>query len=112
MKTYQIRSERQPNGIWGSPLNLVYVKHIPSNDLLFSAIIMALAEKLPKSRFSVDMMFDDWFALKVLDEPDFSYRLSFYYKNCYVDDNDILYFFESEQEIRNFKLKNISKNNI
>ena len=53
----EIKSERQPNGLWGIPLKCYKIDSVPIRDeelhLKFSAICMAIAETHPDEQFEV-----------------------------------------------------------
>jgi hypothetical protein len=60
MDTFNIKSEKQDNGLWGTPMNIVGLKTIPfydnDDEVKFSGILMALGERYPNGYITVQMM--------------------------------------------------------
>lgn len=54
MKEVTIKAKKQKNGLWGHPHNLGYIDRITwENQLLQSAIIMAVSEQYPDEHFGI-----------------------------------------------------------
>jgi hypothetical protein len=70
MKKIKIKSEKQDNGLWGTPMNCYFMNSMsPIFDnrkhLLFSAILIAFAEEYNECSFRLDMMSDDGFLISI-----------------------------------------------
>jgi len=131
MKVIKIKSKKQDNGIWGSPINLVKIDGVPpflkcgEKDLLFSAIIIAVVEQFPDESFSV-LHFGEvpgqtelvpGFIINFFDrsvsiqsiQPNRTQQYLIYYDMYFVED-DLLYQFENEKERKTFiRKKKIEK---
>lgn len=110
MKKIEIKSEKQDNGIWGTPLNCTYMSNVPPihdsrKYLLFSAILIAFAEQYIDATFRLDIMTDSGFALYITDSIKNYNKNNFYmefflkqvfdpffirYENCEVLGNMIM----------------------
>jgi hypothetical protein len=122
MKKIKIKSEKQDNGLWGTPMNCYFMNSMsPIFDnrkhLLFSAILIAFAEEYNECSFRLDMMSDDGFLISI-NESLYNKKYkqnSFYikYKDYEVNGN-ILYLFDNDKErlyfLRNKKLKKLKYN--
>jgi hypothetical protein len=110
---YKLRTERQDNGLWGTPLKL---KSIDGNiifkdeekEKLFSAIIMAFAET-KEENFSLEMI-KDIFIIHTESR-------TYYYGMSYFGlDDDKLYHLPTDDDKKVFnrmiKLKKITKKEI
>jgi hypothetical protein len=96
--TWQIDSNPQENGIWGTPFNLVYLDKFvcltPENTKLQSAIVIAIAEST-----------NDTFEIKFSDEAGFTIfftsgkikPMSVLYKNWKLQGN-VVYFIPHNKE--------------
>ncbi len=110
---HDIKSERQENGLWGTPMNLIEMESTPFNiDMeLHSAIIIAFDETyntkfkiLSQSKESFIIFFyDDVFKDKLIKNM---YVVK--YKNFFIDNNK-LYFIKNEKERRHLKLNKIDE---
>jgi hypothetical protein len=113
---YDIKSERQENGIWGSPIRLIEMEGTPKVvDLeLHSAIIVALDE-IHKTKFKI-LSQSDVSCLIYFVSDIFNYKII---KNMYVVkydnfmlDGNRLYFIRNIKERRFLKMNNIKNENI
>ena len=109
MKIIKIEAEKQDNGIWGSPLNLVesdfYIMKSEKNYLIHSAICVAISE-LHKKEFRISMSDENGFVVWIRHFGACSVKYS-----KYEVFGDTLYEFKDEQEhiafLRNQKLKKL-----
>jgi len=110
---YDIKSERQENGLWGTPMNLLEMDSLPINlDWeLHSAIIIAINENHNK-KFKIQNQSEDSCLIYFFDDV-FKNKII---KNMYVvkyDDfmleGNRLYFIKNEKERRYLKLNKINE---
>lgn len=112
---YIIKSERQENGLWGTPMNLIEMEGLPFNDInweLHNAIVIALDE-IHNTKFKIQnqssescliYFYDDVFKNELIKNM---YVVK--YEKFFLDDN-ILYFIKNEKERRYLKLMKINEN--
>lgn len=117
MRNFQIKLEKQSNGTWGSPLNLIEIKgayYYFNIDLheLNNALIMLLDEKYNK-KFKIDCSKDRMF-IEFLNTD--SYQKKNYvicYDRYFVDGNTVYEFNdlkEKELFLRQFKINKLKQN--
>lgn len=112
MKKIKINSEKQDNGIWGTPLDCYSIDRVLLLDdyklLKFSAILIAFAETY-HLRFSIKLSTENGFMLYANSDAG-TKSFSVKYENYEVID-DVLYYFDNQQEhiefLRRNKLKKI-----
>lgn len=94
MKKIGIKSKKQDNGLWGTPLNCIVIDKIPLLDshklLIFSAILIAFDEKY-NINFRIHFSTDNSFVIMTYGNGNFSMR----YENYEVLGNT-LYEFDNE----------------
>jgi len=58
MKPFKIKSKKQDNGLWGMPMNIVYLNRSAfmddDDEVKFSGILIALSEDNPNARISIE----------------------------------------------------------
>lgn len=109
MVKIKIKSEKQDNGLWGSPLSCSSIDWVPIYDkrknLIFSASLIAISENY-KSYFIIFNSNKDGFFIKINDA---TYKLE--YDRLEVFDN-ILYEFDNQKEriifLRKHKIKELN----
>lgn len=109
MMKIKIKSEKQENGLWGSPLYCSSIDWTPINDkrklLIFSASLIAISENY-KSSFIIFNSNEDGFFIKINNT---TYKLE--YDRLEVFDN-ILYEFDNQKEriifLRKHKIKELN----
>ena len=115
MKIYQIKSKKQDNGLWGSPMNLYKIEFIngyPKDDylnLLISAIIIKFDE-IYNISFSCKI-YDNIMTISVKSK---NYKISYKYygvvdyKFYYFENDDDIKLFSRNQKLNKLKNKFIS----
>ena len=110
---YDIKSERQENGLWGTPMKLMSMEGLPFDiDLeLHSAIVIGMSE-IYDSKFNIKSQSSDSFLITfdnpVLKHPIFKYHYTVVYDRFVLDGNR-LYFIKTEKERRFLKINKINE---
>ena len=87
MICWEIKTEKQENGLWGSPLTLIETDEVPLDDetnLLRSAIIIALMEKFGNEKFRIFFSTPTGFFVKFTDSGYFNIRYEDYILDGYT----------------------------
>ena len=86
-----IKSEKQKNGIWGTPSNCIHIEKVPSYTdywyKLFSAILVSIGEQYPNNRLDVFHIDEDGFNVLIKNVKCFRINL----KDYKLVDNKIYY---------------------
>jgi hypothetical protein len=111
MKIIEIKSKKQDNGIWGMPMNCYSIDRLvlnTENELLYSAIIIAIDEKENK-KFKLTYYDVNSFLMSIDDYN--STKMFFIKLDKYEVIDNTLYEFDNEQEhlmfLRQQKLKRL-----
>ena len=120
MKKVKIKSIKQSNGLWGTPINCYKINGSPPKDhdlnILASAILIAIDEQY-NIKFSVKYMdyTEDGFYVILTDEKIQKNKLLLIkYDICLLEDNTIIYFESVEEKnnyLRKHKIKKIMNKN-
>ena len=118
MKKVKIKSNKQTNGLWGTPINCYKINGSPPKDhdlnILASAILIAIDEQY-NIKFSVEYMDYDGFYVILTDEKIQKNKLILIkYDICLLEDNTIIYFESVEEKnnyLRKHKIKRIMNKN-
>lgn len=109
---YDIKSQRQDNGLWGTPINLIEMQAI-SKDVdweLHSAIIIALSE-CHNVKFKIQNQSDEscliYFYDDVFKDKTIKNMYVVKYKDFLLEGNR-LYYIKNEQERRYLKLNKLN----
>lgn len=104
MKSHIIKSPRQDNGIWGTPLNLFKIEnnYWDKDELLHSAIIISFSEVFPNNKFQICWQNKDGFFVKFEEEIKNKKFFNIKY-NMYKLEDYMLIIFESDEERINYE---------
>lgn len=117
---FKIKSKRQPNGVFGTPLAVLYMESTPppGREELHSAIIVAMNERYPH----VNMSIENWYSKDVgfmvkfdknvyKDNRVFRDRYPVIYDQYHLEGNRLYYFYSQEERKLFFLKKKIKKLN-
>jgi len=97
----KIKAEKQENGLWGTPISCYMIEETPDqeNELLFSALLIALSEWWKSKTFKVYNISKHGFIVDILGR-----LYSIFYRNYFVIDYT-LYEFKTGKERSRFLRK-------
>ena len=107
LKYYTIKTEKQPNGLFGTPQHCQSITYntTTTNEVIISAIVMMYHEIFPHADFHLTFWQDTTLVI--------SNKLTYdsYYLDDYILDGNVLYILKTIQEKRKYKIEKILKRN-